>query len=63
MIDPILAAGSFEPGALVAGRTVKSWGLRSTMQRYVFGDCYEDVVVRFTDGTKLYATSVRRIRR
>jgi hypothetical protein len=33
------------------------------MHRYVFGDCYEDVVVRFTDGTKLYATSVRRIRR
>ena len=63
MADPILVAGTFEPGAMVQGKTVASWSTWNTVQRYTGGDCYQDVVLRFTDGTKLYATSVRPIRR
>jgi hypothetical protein len=63
MVAPILVAGTFEPGATVGGKTVESWGVWNTTLRFVFGDCHQDVVVRFTDGTTLYATSVRRVRR
>ena len=63
MNDPILTAGTFEPGAIVNGKIVASWSAWNTAQRFAFGECHQDVVVRFTDGTKLYATSVRPGRR
>jgi hypothetical protein len=60
MSGPILTAGTFEPGTTVNGRVVASWGAWNTVPRYCGGDTYYHVVIRFVDGTSLFATSLSR---
>lgn len=52
----ILAAGTFDPGATVDGKTVRAWRITDTRARYAaFGLVIRSMAVEFTDGSVLFA--------
>jgi len=60
-VDPHLTVGTFEPGMLVNGKQVKKWHTTNTVPFYTFNYCYTSVCVEFSDGSKMYVQSVRKL--
>lgn len=54
-----LKSGTHNPGATIGGKTVRAWRCWSTTTRYDSRGAISDIVVEFTDGSTIFAESIR----